>query len=147
MTATATFGSNVTNVKLEDFGKQGVEGADQFIQVTPSVYTFRFWVGFTNRIQINIPRFSGTIFPPNFGASLSWIYAPLATWTMSDGLYHGSTTSLRIVTATATFATPVKLVDDEGFDFAVVGCTKGKWFMHSNSVYDIELFLGQQVSA
>jgi len=145
--ATATFGSNVTNVALEDFGKAGVVGADMFMQESPSVYTFRFWVGFTNGITLSIPRFAGNIFPPNERSSLSWTYAPKATWNMSDGIDWGGTTSLRVVTATATFPTAVSLVDDDGFDFLVSGCTKGAWTRHNARVYDIQLFLGFAVSS
>ena len=132
---------------LADFANTGVEGANNFTQVSPSVYTFLFWVGFTDRVALSLPRFAGSVFPPNEFGSIGWRYAPLATWSMSDGLTDGATTSLRLVTATATFATPVKLVDDEGFDFEVYGCTKGAWRSFSSTVYDIELVLGSQVRA
>ena len=121
VTLTATFGFAVSGVDAADIVTVGAtEGA--FTSVSATLYTL---VMTLTGSSVTFDVASAASLPATLAATqFTLVYAPTAvTFTMSDSLSSGMTTSLTALTVTATFGVSVSGV--LASDFALVGATAG----------------------
>ena len=90
-------------------------------------------MGLVNDVFMQLPARAGAIYPPNaLSNELDITYESAIRFTLSDGLVHGSITTLLRVTATATFFTAVTGV--QASDFVVTNAIRENFRVVSPTV-------------